>query len=344
MKRTVVFSALMFLGLGLFAQNLITVQHNGTPAFYTNITDAMAGALSGDTMYLPGGIYSAPTTWTINKKLHIYGVGHYPDSTAATGVTEYQGTIRFITGSDGSLFTGVKVSGYIYVGSTSGDQTIDGLTISRCYINNSISLSYNGSATTAGQNFHIEENVFGSINCGYAKNVYIERNIITSYYLQYLNGNGINTIRNNIFLANFYIFNYCTNINIENNVFLASASYNPISNLANCTLNNNLFVYNLTNLGTNTGSNNYINQTQTTIFENQTGYTFNYSHDYRIKDTSPGNNGGIDGTDVGIFGTATPYKTGAVPAQPHIREQNISTTTDGDGNINVSIKVGAQDR
>ena len=324
------------------AQTLITVQHNGTPAFYTNITDAMAGALSGDTMYLPGGLYSTPTTWTINKKLHIYGVGHYPDSTAATGITQYAGIVRFVTGSDGSLFTGIKVVGNMYVGTNASDQVVDGLTISRCSFSSSVNLSYNGSANTTGQNFHIEENVLYNISCGNAKNVYIERNIFLSTYISYLNGNGINTIRNNIFLYNGEVFYIVSNVNVENNVFISANS--PISMLASSTFNNNLCVYNLTNLGTNTGSNNLINQAQVSIFVNQTGYAFNYAHDYHIKDTSPGNNGGIDGTDVGIFGTATPYKDGAVPAHPHIRLQNISTTTDGSGNINVNIKVGAQDR
>lgn len=343
MKNSLALVILITVSLNLFAQNLITVQRNGNPTFYTNLTDAMNGALSGDTIYLPGAIYNAPSTWTINKKLHIYGTGHYPDSTTATGITEYQGAVRFVTGADGSLFTGIKVTGSIYVGTNAVDQIVDGLTISRCNISSSIYLSYNGSSATTGQNFHLEENVLYAVYCGYATNVFIERNIITSYYTRYLSGNGINTVRNNIFLANNYIFDNCSNINVENNVFLCS-SYNPVLFLQTSTLNNNLFVYNLTGLGTNTGSNNYINQPQASIFVNQTGYSFNYTHDYHIKDTSPGNNGGIDGTDVGIYGTTTPYKEGAVPAHPHIRLQNISPTTDGAGNVNVNIQVGAQDR
>jgi len=344
MKKTLIASTILLFGFFATAQNPVTLQHLGTASFYTTIDLAYAASVTGDTIYLPGGIFTTPTTWTINRKLHIYGVGHYPDSTTATGATQYNGTIKFITGSSGSLLSGVYVNGSIYVGSVLGDQVIDGLTISRCNVNSTIYLSYNGTTATTGQNFHIEENLAYNLYCGYAKNVYIERNIISGS-VSYLNGNGINTIRNNIFLANYYPFasSSVSFTNIENNIFLCS-SYDPSNGVSSSTFNNNLFVYNLTNWQTNTQSNNFVNQAQSSIFVAQSGYSFNYAHNYHLKAGCAGIGTGTDATDMGIYGTSTPYKNGAVPAHPHIRQQIIAPTTDGSGNLNISIKVGAQDR
>jgi hypothetical protein len=49
-----------------------------------------------------------------------------------------------------------------------------------------------------------------------------------------------------------------------------------------------------------------------------------------------------DGTDVGIYGTASPYKPGGVPYNPHFRSATIAPATDPDGDLPVNIRVAAQ--
>ena len=57
-----------------------------------------------------------------------------------------------------------------------------------------------------------------------------------------------------------------------------------------------------------------------------------------------GKNAGTDGTDLGIYGGSFPWKNGSLPPNPHIQTKNISSATDPIGNLNVNIKVKAQER
>ena len=68
-----------------YAQNLIAIQNGNNHAFYTTLDSAITQSQNGDTIYIPGGGY--PLTVPINKPLHIYGVGHNPDSSVATNYT-----------------------------------------------------------------------------------------------------------------------------------------------------------------------------------------------------------------------------------------------------------------
>ena len=90
-----------------------------------------------------------------------------------------------------------------------------------------------------------------------------------------------------------------------------------------------------------TALNNYTNIPQANIFVNQTGTTFNYTHDYHLQ--APTTYLGTDGTQVGIYGGTFPYKEGAVPLNPHIQLKNIAPTTDANGDLQIQIQVKAQD-
>jgi len=92
------------------------------------------------------------------------------------------------------------------------------------------------------------------------------------------------------------------------------------------------------------GINNIVNQTQSTIFVNQSGNSFSYDDDYHLQSTCPGKNAGRDGTDIGIYGGASPWKEGSIPFNPHIQTLNISPVTNSSGNLNVNIQVEAQPR
>jgi len=119
-----------------------------------------------------------------------------------------------------------------------------------------------------------------------------------------------------------------------------------LSSVFNSTAKNNLFVEHnpLPNETTNVGSNNIVGQEQSSIFINQEGNTFNYTHDYHLQTSSPGKNAGTDGTDVGIYGGIYPWKEGSIPFNPHFQQVQVSPKTDANGNLNVNIKVEAQER
>jgi hypothetical protein len=105
------------------------------------------------------------------------------------------------------------------------------------------------------------------------------------------------------------------------------------------TFANNIFSV-VPNTGTNTFIGNYNSIDLTTVFMNQSGNVFSYSHNYHLVD--PGTYQGVDNTEVGIYGGLFPYKEGAVPQNPHIQFKSIAPTTDASGNLQIEIQVEAQ--
>ena len=73
------------------------------------------------------------------------------------------------------------------------------------------------------------------------------------------------------------------------------------------------------------------------MFVNADWNAFSWEKDYSLPPTSPGHNGGTDGTDIGIFGGDTPWNV--IPSNPHIYFKNISGATNAAGDLPVEIKV-----
>ena len=321
-----------FWGIPANAQNLIAVQNGGAPKFFTDLQEAANNSQSEDTINIPGGSYSAIT---LDKKLHLIGVGHHPDSTRTTAKTLLGGLI-ISSGSDGSSIQGISFGNSPL--SFSSDS--HNLTISRCYFGEIV-----GNIHTI-YNLSLNENMIGLIGNGVIlSNASICNNI---FFGQCMTRNGYCVLKNNIFLASsngYYPYSfYGTNNLIENNI-----CYNTnTNNYYNCILRNNL------NFGTasfgngNQGSGNFDTMvTLQSVFDNYDPETMSgdniYKADFHLKANSPYKNAGTDGTDIGIYGGAYPWKEGSIPSNPHFQTINIAPKTDNSGNLNVKIKVAAQD-
>jgi len=322
------------------AQNLIAVQNGGNPSFYTKLDSALVHAQNGDTIYIPGGYYSCSIV-NLSKQLHIIGVGHNPDSTTATVSTHITNGPLFIhPGAGGGSLTGVYWENSLWF-----YDNVSNYTVMRCNIYN---LSF--TANTASNNVFIENVIRLGLNCGNAQSSVFYNNVIEGG----VSFTGENTVfKNNIFLltGNYLLTgqNYFTTF--ENNIFLCfifhnTYNYNGTYNI----FNNNLFSdFNIAfpfiqNQSTSVGNNNIGNQPLNTVFINSNGGMFYYSHDYHLQPTCPGKNAGTDGTDIGIYGGPFPWKDGSVPFNPHIQSKYIDAATDPSGNLDVNIKVSAQDR
>lgn len=330
---------LIFLGIGLplSAQSRFVVQNGENTQVFGTFATALAATQAGDTLYLPAGTFSIGNIF-IDHKLTMVGVGHYPEYTTAAGITWLNGSIYLRTGADHSLLQGFYLTGDIRFGNTSANQNVSNITISRCNVGN-IQLYASGIATA--EQILISENVIrGDINGGSAQNVLIEKNLV--YNIHSFNNNVLIT-NNIVFKPNSDTFQSLYSALIQNNIILHNGSYFLWSSHSNVFLNN-LFVSNFSVPATSTGSGNIVNQPLATIFENFTGNVFGYQFDFHLQDTSPGKNAGTDGNDIGIYGTIVPYKEGAVPFNPSITSQQISTVTDEQGNISVEISVSAQER
>ncbi|MBL0358056.1 MAG: hypothetical protein IPP72_14825 [Chitinophagaceae bacterium] len=318
--------------LQLQAQKVVMLQKPGgqQQAFYGNqpFIDAYSTAANGDTIYLPGGAFISPNT--IDKRLTVYGAGHYPDSTNATGKTIIANTITIGPNADSLHMEGIEFGGDISIGGN-----VNYLLLKRNSIQ-TVSYDY----LPVSYNNRIEGNVIkGNINLVNAANSLFVNNIIAGQLIYAKNGE---VARNNVFLttSNSYPLNSCTYALFENNIFLCS--YTNLFAPYGCdynTFNNNVFVMSPSWL-LNTNNNNYINADAAGLFVNQSGFVFSYTHNYHLQ--SPGSFLGVDATQCGVYGGLFIYKEGAVPATPHIRQKTIANTTDATGKLNVNITVGAQ--
>lgn len=331
MKKLYILLTLLILSTAVQSQKVVML-HKTTGlqlAFYGNqpLIDAYTAASNDDTIYLPGGSFEAPL---FDKRLTIYGAGHYPDSSAATGKTFIVNNVSILSNADSSVFEGID-----FLGSISVRDNVNYLILKR---NSILSIDY--SYTPVSSNNRIEGNVInGNINTTYAANLLLVNNIITGVLISTKNGD---VVRNNIFtLTNQqYTLNSCLYTLFENNIFLSTlisfiTQYGSNYN----TFNNNIFTITPT-WGSNAIANNYVNADAATLFINQSGTPFNYLHNYHLQ--NPGSFTGADGLQCGIYGGTFIYKEGAVPVNPHIFQKNISSATDVNGKLNVNISVAAQ--
>ncbi|MFZ4707455.1 MAG: hypothetical protein ACOYMF_15745 [Bacteroidales bacterium] len=343
MKKNAILCILGFLLLTASqcnAQTLIAVQNESSSSFYDNLDSAIVHAVSGDFIYIPGG--SFPITVPINKKLQIVGVGHNPDSCAVTGISQIAGSINIINGSDHGSISGLKISGSVSFGTSPTEVSISYFSIERCNIGGSLILA------TQSSNILVNECIIqGLINGNNTMGFQLSKCIIEGKEFENpgVNGCVIQNFNSNAYFINNIFIGWKTslwmvvNCHFRNNVF-RSGPYNFGGNSLNLIQNN---IFN----GGETPGLYYIGQfinniigPLTDLFVNQSGYVYDYTQDYHIVATSPAHDAGTDGTDLGVYGTGSPWKEGSLPGNPHIQSKTFSKVN---GNLNVEMKVAAQD-
>jgi hypothetical protein len=336
MKKLLLLTLILLCSPFIFSQSVFTLEGASGTRVYTSIDSTLKYALDGDYLYLPAGTIYKPDGTMIKKRLNIFGAGHYPDSTKATGITSINGNVHFWTESTGSSLQGVYITGSIYWGTDGSNGGAKNVMIQRCNVAN-IYLSENGTTFRGAENIIIAQNIIreGIFFAG-VKNVVLENNIIEGT-LHYAAGQVF--IRNNILLRRLNTAFYAViGARIENNIFLSSASFYGANN-DGLSFYNNIFKE-ANPIGGYPASGNKFNVTN--LFVNQSGTSFSYEQNYKLNTDSPAKNAGMDGKDCGIYGGGNPYKEGAVPANPHIRARVIPAQTDAQGKLNIQITVAAQ--
>ncbi|MBT8327964.1 MAG: hypothetical protein KJP21_09585, partial [Bacteroidia bacterium] len=281
-------------------------------------------------LYVPGGVFAPPSSFT--KRLVIYGTGHYPDTTSATGKSVISGNLRFQNGSDSSFVEGLEVTGDIY---TDNNHKVDYLTVSRCKLN---SFMMNGNMTTPSNYATVRQSVLnGSVIFSNGTFNLVTNNII----LGYVSAGNNNAMYNNIFLwtSNYYHnqFASLSNCHIANNI-IKHTGYITNGNLN--TFSNNAFPSGNPG-GTNSYINNYFNQPFDSLFVETIPASFDYDTDYFLDSAS--NYLGTDSTEIGIYGGLYPWKKSSVPSIPHIIYKKIPVATEPNGTLDIEIKVNAED-
>ncbi len=340
MKTNIFIAGFLMVAAMAFSQGQIVLQ-DGDNIFVHNRLDTIMGrAKDGNFIYLPGGNIVLTTTLVINKSVHIYGAGHYPDSSAATSVTYISGS-NIVIGEegDGTTLTGFYFANEIALG-TSTQDTVQFIDISRCNLAN-LRLGYTSGQRNSGQtNIRVAECVIrGVISGADAQFCLFENNIIEGS-ISYFTGN-VSFVNNvfNYYYSAYDVFQSCTGIVVNNNIFARDSH-----GLTGSQLNNNIFTVNVVGApgGTNIGDNNIGNQLLSDIFVNFDGSIFNYSLDYHLKEGSAGIGAATDGLDIGLYGGLNSYKPSAVPANPHIRYVNIPRQSTN-GKLQVEVHAAAQD-
>ncbi len=316
-----------------FAQRTIAVQSNGTAAFYTEWAKAWQNTQAGDTIYLPAGTFITGNI-LIDKPVTIIGVGHDAAYVHDQLFSRLDGNIHLLKGADGTTLHGFQVANF-QIGNSSENDEVENITISRFRSTGIFRLGYSNPSKASLIN--VDECVLESIDGKNAKHVFFTKNILSG---SISNFNQNVSFNNNVFIYNSYTLWDISNALFRNNIFRYN-SYPFRNTCENNLLENNILVANLTinpQADLNTWNNNYFNQALDDIFVNFA------AGDYHLKPTSVGVGAGTDGFDIGIYGTAIPYKEGAVPFTPRIVEETVSKQTDAEGKINIKVKVEAQNQ
>ena len=340
MKSIIKFVFAMFLLFSLIAnaQQKVALHHTGTTTIFSGsnpLIDAYAASVANDTIYLPGGTFAPPSNF--DKKIAVFGAGHYENATLATGKTFINGNVVLKENADNFYIEGIEINGNL---TFSDNESVNQVVVKRCKINGTLNVV--GNLSLPSTNFGLFGSVvLGNIDLVNAQNILISNSILQGRVFNSI-GNAFN---NTIFLNNYSYYGSEAPLNgdnnqVNNNIFINANTGYLIGGNGNVA-KNNLCVLPTPNFGTlPTASGNFVGIVQTAIFITQSGNYFNYSDDYHLQNTS--SYLGIDGTQVGIYGGLFPYKEGAIPSNPHIESKTIAPQTNATGELNIQVLVKAQ--
>jgi hypothetical protein len=336
----------------------IVVQGDGAPQVFTEFDAAVAAAQPDDKLYLGGGTFLYPPAMPIDKPLHFIGAGIHPDSTQVTGVTTLQQnggngnqSLRIVTTGSGSTFTGIRFvsidggqnsTALAYGTDDLTDDPAD-LVFERCWFTGRFYLG-SGTANVINTTTAFDECVFLGTVDGVGRSAVFTRCIIA---------NGQNTVALTG-LAGSSAADNClvmgaiqslSNISVRNSYIRTNNLNNyAVYSCSNCLFQNTLVTNNVVASGSPgtvvTDCLSAVNGDAVCVAETDGFYQI--SDDLRMATGGPGSGFGLDGNDVGIYGTSAPYRPGAVPYNPHFRAAEIAPATNSDGQLPVNIRVAAQ--
>ncbi len=326
---------LLFAASAHSQMQLVTVQKGANVSYYHNLPTAVEAAEPGANIYIPGNFSPCSGDINIEKELHFYGAGHYPNHTSAVGRTDIGYNMNFKAGSSNSTVTGIKLNGVnIYCDSIN---PVDNIHVSRCIMG--------GASGPNATNVRFSETVFTHYVSPFNGAVF-EKCIFSEVYAS--GGFGYVLFDHCIFYSARAVLSECNNCLIRNSIFFsANGLFNEDYKCHNNILMNNVFADSIDfpipkSVGDNFGYNNLFNQDPATVFVSYTVPGFSYDNDYHIRPDSPAKAFvTTDGTEVGIYGTAWPYKDGSLPVTPHITDFQAGNELI-DGKINVNVTVEAQ--
>ncbi len=341
MKKLTVITILFLAFMGLqnvSAQPIAALHQSGQTTFFSGIdafVEAYNASADGAIIYLSGGSFLVPDT--IAKSITVFGAGHHPEFTGATGQSKLTEDVLLAAGAGNAYFEGLYLTGrlsFVY------GNRIDDVVFRRCRIDGIISYGSSVSRPDFPSNTLFTECVLTSTSShlfGTSRNVTIANSILFANNLAHFH---YGTLENSLILSTGSVVLTMSTHSVVRNCVIAKGSHSTSNN--NAFLNNVFFnVESMPAPGTNTFSNNYYDVGRDNFFVDQEGAVFDYTHDYHLR--LPAQYMGTDGTQVGIYGGMHPFKEGSVPMIPHVISKSISHSIDAEGKLQVEIEVSAQD-
>jgi hypothetical protein len=196
-----------------------------------------------------------------------------------------------------------------------------------------------GFAEGADASSSFDECIFRDVLTGRASTAVITNSILDGATVSLFRPSGL--ILRNSTLLNARLQNSQNSI-VQNCVFTYNGA--PLWQVNGVQISNCLITGTemFSNSSSNQESNNIYGQAAGSIFVSESDGNYDFDDDLRLAPTSPGVNAGNDGRDIGMYGSGSPYKTGAVPYNPHYQEAQINGATNGLGELPVNIRMAAQ--
>jgi hypothetical protein len=321
-------SIVLLISNSIFAQTpqFAVVRPDGTTYICPTFDSALIKAVDDDFIYLPG--IQIAGTKSITKRLTIFGTGHYPDSTLATGKSQFVNDILLANKCN---FEGFEVSSIHVINANASQSSFIRIKASALNFAGSDNHLINGCAiySVTGRD--------ASGNCGESSGCLINSSIINN--VQAMSNSNFN---NCVFMGNISIYTYMatTNSNFNNCIFKGLYNFSWYTTTSCFPLVGNTSNHCIWQTSINVpGINNLINNSPDTIMINATNTQFQYAFNYHLKPNSPYLSAGNDGQQIGLYGGASPYKEGAVPSNPHIYYKAVSNASTSDGKLQIQFKV-----
>jgi hypothetical protein len=344
----IIFVSSSFLNV---AQTTRTVDNNvNSGSEFTDLQVAINESSMGDTIYIQPSALSYGNI-TINKRIHLRGMGHYPEVSGNVG--SLLGNILFNSTQniDGASLSGIECGNITVSNGTTG--SYNNLSVLNCRFQTILantSLPHCSNWIIAGN--VIVGNVFGILSKQNNTNWMVVNNIIQQlsvsvswFIFQYFNASDI--LKNNIIIANYSagmvtMFNQTTNLLAENNIILFTQNVNGFNNTASTLTFNNCLTYSITEqLIDNLPGNNNLNNINPEFESILANGLFSYDNNYALQTQSPAIGAGSDNQDIGISGNGFNFQMRGYPADlPYPVQMNLnSTIINQGGSIIIDFKA-----
>lgn len=322
MKRKILFAVALLATMTAAAQNIAAVSPSNATTIYQTLEEAIVGAESGSTIYLPGGGFQISDETKINKKLTIMGVSHRGDTDNVDGATVIGGNLHFEEGSSGSAILGIYVSGNINVGTQ--NDPVTNFTVRYCNVNSIQVKNSQSSGMIVNQSYLRSHSCFGH------SNVKITNCVIAS--IEYIDGG---TISDNVCVSCISNTNYrrfmrnVFNSNITRNIFnYEGVEFDDHKNIVN--KNYGAGRWDIEPIVINTTS-------ISDLFKNWNNGAISPASNFHFKDEYKQYE-----NQVGIYAGDRFSDDKSLAPIPRIISKKVSESTDASGKLQIVVKVKAQ--